>query len=124
MTAIGRFNLETIPVLTDFARRNLKPRAILYTVADRDAMYAIVSPEGTMTFRYDYRINGRRETLSIGRYGFGCISLAEAREKLRRAKRLLGGRFASATDAAREGAWTGSVKMPRIAIDGVCIALP
>jgi len=62
-------------VLTDFALRNLKPRAILYKVADRDGMYAIVSPKGTITFRYDYRINGRRETLTIGRYGFGGISL-------------------------------------------------
>lgn len=51
MTAIGRFNQETIPVLTDFALRNLKPREILYKVADRDGMYVIVSPKGTITFR-------------------------------------------------------------------------
>lgn len=85
MTAIGRFNQETI-----FALRNLKPRAILYKVADRDGMYAIVSLKGIITFRYDYRINGQCETLTIGRYSFGGISLAEAREKLRRARRLLG----------------------------------
>ncbi len=26
-------------------------------------MYVTVSPGGTVTFRYDYRLNGRRETL-------------------------------------------------------------
>ena len=33
-----------------------------------------------MTFRYDYRINGRRETLTIGRYGDGIFSGAGARK--------------------------------------------
>lgn len=89
-------------MLTDFSLRNLKPRAILYKVADRDGMYAIVSPKGTITFRYDYRINGRRETLTIGRYGFGGISLAEAREKLRHARRLLGGGTSPALQKQRE----------------------
>jgi len=102
VTAIGRFNQETIPVLTDFALRNLKPREILYKVADRDGMYVIVSPKGTITFRYDYRINGRRETLTIGRYGFGGVSLAEAREKLRRARRLLGTGTSPALQKQRE----------------------
>jgi hypothetical protein len=37
-----------------------------------------VSPTGTVTFRYDYRLNGRRETLTIGRYGPVGISLALA----------------------------------------------
>jgi hypothetical protein len=39
-------------------------------------MYVTVSPTGTVTFRYDYRLNGRRETLTIGRYGPAGISLA------------------------------------------------
>lgn len=89
-------------MLTDFALRNLKPREILYKVADRDGMYVIVSPKGTITFRYDYRINGRRETLTIGRYGFGGISLAEAREKLRRARWLLGEGTSPALQKQRE----------------------
>lgn len=65
-------------MLTDLTLRNLKPRATLLKVADRDGMYVVVPPKGTITFRYHYRINGRRETLTIGRYGFGGISLAEA----------------------------------------------
>ena len=41
-------------------------------------MYVTVSPSGTVTFRYDYRFNGRRETLTLGRYGPDGISLAMA----------------------------------------------
>ncbi|WP_269149106.1 hypothetical protein [Cupriavidus necator] len=32
-------------------------------------------------FRYEYRINGRREMPTIGGYGFGGMSLAVARKK-------------------------------------------
>jgi CheY-like chemotaxis protein len=52
-------------------------------------MYVTVSPVGTVTFRYDYRLNGRRETLTIGRYGAAGISLALAREKLIDAKKAV-----------------------------------
>lgn len=45
-------------------------------------MYVTVSPSGTITFRHDYRFNGRRETLTLGRYGPDGISLAMARELL------------------------------------------
>lgn len=31
-------------------------------------MYVSVSPAGSKSFRYDYRLNGRRETLTIGCY--------------------------------------------------------
>ncbi|ASL45685.1 hypothetical protein bAD24_I19640 [Burkholderia sp. AD24] len=58
MTAIGRFYHEIIPMLTGLALLNLKPRATLSKVADRDGMYTVVSPKGTISFRYDYRING------------------------------------------------------------------
>ena len=50
-------------------------------------MYVAVSPVGTITFRYDYRLNGRRETLTLGRYGPAGMSLAMARERLLDAKR-------------------------------------
>ena len=68
-------------MLTDTALKNLKPQEVMYKVADRDGMYVTVSPAGTITFRYDYRLNGRRETLTIGRYGPSGISLAKARER-------------------------------------------
>jgi hypothetical protein len=50
-------------------------------------MCAAVSPFGTITFRYDYRLNGRRETLTLGRYGPAGMSLAMARERPLDAKR-------------------------------------
>lgn len=43
-------------------------------------MYVRVMPSGAISFRLDYRLNGRRETVSLGRYGRGGISLARARE--------------------------------------------
>lgn len=52
-------------------------------------MYVTVSPTGTVTFRFDYRLNGRRETLTIGRYGLSGISLAMAREKLLDARKAV-----------------------------------
>jgi len=76
-------------MLTDTALKNLKPRAALYKVTDRDGMYVTVSPAGTVTFRYDYRLNGRRETLTIGRYGSDGLSLARAREKCLDARRAV-----------------------------------
>lgn len=91
-------------MLTDLALRNLKPRATLYKVADRDGMYVAILPTGSISFRYDYRINGRRETLTIGRYGFGGISLAAAREKLLDARQLVRDGISPALQKRREKA--------------------
>lgn len=76
-------------MLTDAAIKALKPREKLYKVADRDGMYVAVQPSGAIVFRYDYRINGRRETLTLGRYGSAGLSLARAREKLIDAQRAI-----------------------------------
>jgi integrase len=74
-------------VLTDAALKNLKPKPKGYKVTDRDGMYVHVSPHGTITFRLDYRLNGRRETLNLGRYGRDGISLLVARERCLDARR-------------------------------------
>lgn len=76
-------------MLTDTKLKNLKPQDKLYKVSDRDGLYVAVLTSGTVSFRYDYRINGRRETLVIGQYGRDGISLAEAREELIAAKKQL-----------------------------------
>lgn len=76
-------------MLTDAALRNLKPKSRIYKASDRDGMYVTVLPGGTVTFRYDYRLNGRRETLTLGRYGPGGISLAMARELLLDARKAV-----------------------------------
>ena len=76
-------------MLTDTALKHLKPKDKPYKVADRDGMYAHVAKSGTITFRYDYRLNQRRETLVIGRYGRAGLSLAGAREKCVDARRAV-----------------------------------
>lgn len=89
-------------MLTDVALKNLKSKKKLYKVADRDGMYVAVSPAGQITFRYDYRINGRRETLTIGRYGRGGLTLAEARENLLAAKKAVSQGVSPAQEKQRE----------------------
>ncbi|WP_413439400.1 tyrosine-type recombinase/integrase [Sulfuriferula sp. GW1] len=89
-------------MLTDTALKNLKPKDTPYKVTDRDGMYVTVSSAGTVTFRYDYRINGRRETLTIGRYGSGGLSLARAREKCIDAKRAVSEGQSPAQEKQRE----------------------
>ena len=54
-------------MLTDAGIKNLKPKEKLYKIADRDGMYVVVQPSGAIVFRYDYRLNGRRETLTLAR---------------------------------------------------------
>lgn len=76
-------------MLTDASIKALKAKEKPYKVTDRDGMYVLVSPTGSMSFRYDYRINGRRETVVLGRYGRAGLSLARAREKCVDAKRLI-----------------------------------
>jgi len=56
-------------MLTDTKIRSLKPKDKLYKVRDRDGLYVAVSTAGTVSFRYDYKINDRWETLTLGRYG-------------------------------------------------------
>lgn len=69
------------------ALHNLKPKSKIYRVFERDRMCVAVSPIGTTTFRYDYRYNGRRETLTLVWYGPTGMWLATARERLLDAKR-------------------------------------
>jgi integrase len=76
-------------VLTDVALKALKPREKIYKVADRDGMYVRVTPRGAISFLLDYRLNGWRETVHLGKYGHDGISLARAREKCLDARRAI-----------------------------------
>ena len=88
-------------MLTDAALRNLRPKSKAYKSTDRDGLYAYVSPGGAISFRYDYRFNGRRETLTLGRYGRGGLSLAEARERLFEIKRSIANGVSPALEKQR-----------------------
>ena len=89
-------------MLTDTKIKSLKPKDKVYKVADRDGLYVSVSTAGTITFRYDYRINGRRETITIGKYGADGINLAEARERLMIARKQVSEGISPATEKRAE----------------------
>lgn len=89
-------------MLTDTALKNLKPKEKAYKVADRDGMYVHVTTSGSITFRYDYRLHGRRETLTIGKYGPSGLSLARAREKCLDARRAVAEGLSPAQEKQRE----------------------
>jgi hypothetical protein len=50
-----------------------------------------VTAAGSLSFRYNYSINGRQETIRFGCYGVGSIKLAEARERLGEAIKMVSG---------------------------------
>ncbi|MYM22599.1 tyrosine-type recombinase/integrase [Duganella sp. FT135W] len=78
-------------MLSDLKLKNLKPRERLYKLADRDGLYVAVLPSGGISFRFNYRVNGRQETVTLGRYGIGGMTLAEARSALAEARKTLTG---------------------------------
>ena len=75
--------------LTDVAVRNLKPKSRPYKLADGGGMYLLVRPDGGRCWRLDYRFNSKRKTLAFGVYPE--VTLAVAREKRERARKLLDG---------------------------------
>jgi len=86
-------------MLTDTKLRNLKPTGKLYKVPDRDGLYVAVTEAGSISFRYNYTISGRQETLTFGRYG--VMTLAEAREQLVEAKKMIAAGKSPAKEKAR-----------------------
>ena len=92
-------------MLTDTQLKTLKPAEKIYKVTDSQGLYIAVSPAGGKSFRFDYRVDGKRETLTIGRYEDGTpsrsqnelidldfgrvISLADARALHDRARRMV-----------------------------------
>lgn len=51
-------------MLTDAALRNIRGKSKSYKMTDRDGLYILVSPAGGIAFKYDYRFNGRRESVT------------------------------------------------------------
>jgi integrase len=89
-------------MLTDAALKFLKSKDKLYKVSDRDGMYVRVTPNGVISFCLDYRLNSRRETLTLGKYGPSGLSLARAREKCMDARRLVDQGVSPAIEKQRE----------------------
>ena len=88
-------------MLTDTKLRNLKAQDKMYKAADRDGLYVAVTKAGGISFRYNYALNGRQETVTFGQYGVGGITLAEARERLGQAKKMIAAGKSPAREKAR-----------------------
>ncbi|HEY5208048.1 MAG TPA: integrase arm-type DNA-binding domain-containing protein [Stellaceae bacterium] len=89
-------------MLTGAALKHLKSKEKLYKVTDRDGMYMLVRPSGILTFQLNYRMNGRRETVTFGKYGPAGLSLARARELCIDAKRAISEGRSPAIEKQRE----------------------
>ncbi len=70
----------------------------------------VVAPSGGITFRLDYRLHGRRETLTLGRYGPDGISLVTARERAMEARRQVREGVSPAMEKQRDKARLKSAK--------------
>lgn len=65
--------------LTELEIKHLKPKDKIYRVADGGGLCLEVAISGNKFWRYRYRVNGKFQMLSIGKYPL--IGLAEARRK-------------------------------------------
>lgn len=65
--------------LTDTALKALKPRDRTYTQADERGLYVEVFPTGGIVWRFRYRLNGKQEKLTLGKYP--ALTLKNARLK-------------------------------------------
>lgn len=62
--------------LTDTAIKALRPRENRYTVADEKGLSLEVFPTGGMLWHYRYRLNGKQERVTLGRYPALSLKLA------------------------------------------------
>ena len=65
--------------LTDTALKALKPKDKTYTVTDDRGLYVEVFPTGGIVWRFRYRLNGKQEKLTLGKYP--ALTLKNARAK-------------------------------------------
>jgi len=73
--------------LNDPKLRSAKPRDKAYKLTDEKGLYVLIKPTGGKLWRFDYRHEGKRQTLAIG--SFPDVGLAKARERLAAARAQL-----------------------------------
>ena len=73
--------------LSNIACKNAKPSEKPRKLADGNGLYLEIAPNGSKYWRMKYSFNGKESRLSFGVYPH--VSLAEAREKRRLAKKML-----------------------------------
>ena len=76
-------------MLTAKEIQNAKPAPKLYRLFDAHGLYLEINPAGGRYWRYKYKFMGKERRLALG--VFPDVSLAEAREKRDKAKKLLAG---------------------------------
>jgi integrase len=80
-------------MLSDVAIRDAKPRTKPYKLSDEKGLYLYVTPKtaryrkGCRSWRYDYRLAGKRRTVAYGHYP--DVTLADARDRHSEARRLV-----------------------------------
>ena len=73
--------------LTDISIKKAKPGEKTRKLTDGGGLYLQIEPTGGKLWRYDYRFDGKRKTLALGRYP--DISLQEARDRHQEARKQL-----------------------------------
>lgn len=76
--------------LTDTAIKALKPKEKRYTVSDARGLVLEVFPTGGMLWHYRYRLNGKQERVTLGRYPALSLKLARAERDKRETMVALG----------------------------------
>jgi integrase len=76
--------------LTDTAIKALKPKASRYTVTDARGLVLEVFPAGGMLWHYRYRLNGKQERVTLGRYPALSLKLARGERDKRETMVALG----------------------------------
>ncbi len=76
-----------VVMLSDARVRQTKAEGKAVRLSDGDGLYLLVQPSGSKWWRFDYRLNGRRNTISFGTYPEVPLALArkrraEAREQV------------------------------------------
>lgn len=100
--------------LTQTRLRALRPGKRRYEVTDREGLCIEVLPSGRMSWRYRYRLAGRREKLTIGPYP--AVSLREAREhRLEAEKAVVVGRSPARAKQERKRAARRAAEAPTVA---------
>ena len=73
--------------LTDTAIKNKKPGEKPSKLSDGSGLYLLLNTTGSRLWRYDYRFDGKRKTLSFGPYPE--VTLKEAREKRDNSRKMI-----------------------------------
>lgn len=90
--------------LTDTAIRALKPKAKRYCRTDDRGLVLEVFPSGGMLWHYRYRLNGKQERVTLGRYPALSLKLARAERDKRETLVAQGQSPATQKRLAKQGA--------------------